>query len=498
VVITTLLAVAILLHELLYVTRDGCVYLERCFVPTLGLQLNSRWHVAAHLGLMTACVWMAVRPTSWPGHVVVLLVLSLVIASYSLRLSNHLIVAWFMLMIVVLSDVFVGIGGSRSNGRELVLLGMQVLVIVTYFLAAFHKLNRDYFSPHVSYAAQLAAFLCWDRGVRNPSLVRGFSRYSIYSTVAFEAAIPIFLLVPVTRAWGLLLALMFQFSLALLGIVNFSAVMYAGLAAFLPLASHDWTTAVRLSVDAPGALATAGLAAVLAVWLVTPRNANRFCPYRHRNAAWIIQVGFGLLTAWLMLNAGNLVLRDSPAETLHVTTASLALCPVLAFYLVNGMSPYLGLKSEFSMAMFSNLRSNRWNHLVFRDRWRMRRDPDYIVVREIAGLPDAESVAKHPAGELARAALDRSATLQYSPYFFFESLGLVARLTPDATPVLAQVRYRSREYTLVGEVRTTLVSPEFPKWRRITAFPFLLPVDERVPAAEQGFLLSDDGSRQLF
>ena len=495
-VVETLLATAVLLHELLYVTRDGRVYLERCFVPTFGLQLGARSHSGVHFGLMAACVWMAIRPTSWPAHVALFVLLSLVIASYSLRLSNHLVLAWFMLGVLLVADALGPIGVTEDDRRLFFVTGVQALVILTYLLSAFHKLNRDFFSLQASYASQFARFLCWDRGIRSPALVRLFCRYSICSTFAFEALLPILLLVPATRAWGLLLAILFHFSLALLGIVNFSAVMYAGLAAFLP-ASTDWSLDRTLAVSAPVAVVVCALA-VAAVWLVTPRRANRFCVYRHRDIAWAIQTGFGVLTAWLLLESVHLVSHGA-ADTLgDPPTSSILLVPLLALYALNGLAPYLGFKSEFSMAMFSNLRSTGWNHLVFRDRWRLRGDADYILVRAIDGLPSAEAVAGDDAADLARAALSRPQTLQYRPYFFFEALQRLGRASADARQISARLSFQGREYEVTRGSATTGTPPGFPRWKRVNAFPFVLPLDERAPHSEQGSILTDDRSRQLF
>ncbi|MDX6377270.1 MAG: hypothetical protein QOE98_1573, partial [Gaiellaceae bacterium] len=68
-------------------TRDGSEYLRRCFVPTLGLQLSARAHYGLHVAFMAACAWMTVWPSSQPAHLAVFVLLSAVIASYSLRLS---------------------------------------------------------------------------------------------------------------------------------------------------------------------------------------------------------------------------------------------------------------------------------------------------------------------------------------------------------------------------------------------------------------------------
>jgi hypothetical protein len=44
-----LLAYALLMHEWLYLCRDGRDYVLRSFLPTLGLRLSPRAYLTAHL-----------------------------------------------------------------------------------------------------------------------------------------------------------------------------------------------------------------------------------------------------------------------------------------------------------------------------------------------------------------------------------------------------------------------------------------------------------------
>ena len=492
-IVQSLLAGGILLHELMYVVRDGRIYLERCFVPTFGLQLGPRMHAALHLSLMAACLWMAALPEAPAGHVAVFVLLCLVIASYSLRLSNHLIVAWFLLVVVLQADAASALGASDTASEFLVLTGFQLIVVMTYALSAFHKLNRDFFSLSRSQASYFARFLCADRGVTSPAIVRAFSRYAIASTFVFEACLPVLLLVPSTRPWALLLAIAFHFSLALLGIVNFSAVMYAGLAAFLPVEMARWSLDPALSWPVPVVLATCA-SVVAAVWLVTPRRAAPLCPYRCRNAAWVVQVGFGLITAWFLLEAASVLRHGSPARGGDLDGLGLALVPVLALYALNGVAPYLGYKSEFSLAMFSCLRARPSNHLLFRERWRLLDGAQYLRLHAIDALPGPEAVAGDPAAEVARAALSHPDRFEYRPYFLFEALDRLSRVSSDEQPISVRLAFHGREYAV-----TRASAPAgFPRWRRVNAFPFVLPLDEQARHSEQGLLMSADGSRQLF
>jgi hypothetical protein len=493
-IVESLLAGGILLHELTYIVRDGRVYLERCFVPTFGLQLGPRTHASLHLALMAACAAMVAVPAAPAGHIAVLALLSLVIASYSLRLSNHLVVAWFLLVVVLQADAASALGASEGKRQLLVLSGFELIVVTTYALSAFHKLNREFFSPAHSPASHFARFLCADRGVRSPTLVRVFSCYSILSTFAVEACLPVLLLVPPTRPWALLLAVGFHFSLALLGIVNFSAVMYAGLAAFLPVEMAGWSLEPVLSRPAPVVLVACVLA-IGAVWLVTPRRAGPLCPYRYRNAAWVVQVGFGALTAWFVLEAAYAVTHGTPVSIGDFGDGlGLVLVPVLALYVLNGLAPYVGYKTEFSLAMFSSLRTRASNHLVFRERWRLLDGAQYLRLHAIEALPGLDAVAGDPAAEVALETLSKPEHFEYRPYFLFEAIRCLSRVSGRGQPISARVTFRGCEY----DVMQGSAPAGFPRWRRVNAFPFVLPLDEQARHSEQGSIISADGRRQLF
>src|SRR5215213_4459134 len=92
-----LLAFAVLLHELLCISDRGRDYLSRCVAPVFGLKLNRLVHSAVHsvLMLFAASLCFTADPRLLPPT---FLLLSLTILSYSIRLSNHLIVSWFFFL----------------------------------------------------------------------------------------------------------------------------------------------------------------------------------------------------------------------------------------------------------------------------------------------------------------------------------------------------------------------------------------------------------------
>ena len=491
-----LVAGAIFVHEALYLCRDGRGYLTRSFLPILGLRLPGRAQASLHLALMGVCLGLVAAPWVTILLPLGLLVLTLVIASYPLRLSNHLIVAWFMLAFLTLAVV------RDPRGQEswaFAWVGIQGVVVLVYFFSFFHKLNRDFLSAHRSCAAQLSDFFCWDRGIRSPALAGALRHFAIYGTLLVEGALGILLLVPATRHLGLLIALGFHFALALQGIVNFSAVMYAGLVAFLPIDAPG--PAGELVFSLHGNLFALTLLLTLAlVWSVTPRRASRHCPYVQRKPAWVIQFLFGALTAWLLLLFHVYGARPRAAVGpgwRDLDSPDLAIVAVLlGLFFLNGAGPYLGYKTEFSMAMFSNLRHEPWTHLLFPSSWRLFH-PRYWSVQEVRGLPDPADLDGDGDALLAHQLLLKPRRLRFRAYFLDEALRRFRELT-GRTPLL---RLRDPEgspglFPIGGDEGGA--PPPRLDFLPLVLFPFVLPEDPDAPHSEQGSVVGENRERQYF
>lgn len=472
-------------HEILYVSRDGRGYLENCFVPVFGLRLNNGPHAALHVAFMSACIALAFPGNDLAVSWLCLGLLTLVIASYSLRLSNHLVLCWFMLLGICMDSGQGKFAAACARG----------LVILTYGLAGFHKLNAEYVSTESSWASQFADFYCCDRNIRGPGLRRGFAITAIWGTLLTELALPFLLLIPATRVWGVLAGLLFHFSLALLGIVNFSAVMYAGLLAFIP--EQAILESVQRTIGMRPSLAAVVVAFAAAAWIFTPRRANRHCPYRHRWLGWLVQIPFGMLTGFALLCWVHVLALRQALVPPDLGAGRIALLWGMWFvFLLNGLGPYLGIKTEFSFCMFSNLRCQPWRHLVFPAGWRVFRGWHYAEIERIEGLPERCSATADPATLLAIDTLSQASRLRYSPYFLREAARRVAGREGRAPRLQLRYRLNQRSHEIDSSDATA-----FAAWQRgwrITLFPFVLPKDPCAAHSEQGTLLGREGERQLF
>ncbi|HJV43536.1 hypothetical protein [Caulobacter sp.] len=494
--IVRMFAASIVIHDALYVCRDGFRHLSFGFLPVFGLRLGPAAKLSLHAALLLCCVALMVAPTFLVLYPILLALVSLKVASYALRLSNHMIMAWYVSLILT-ATIPISLYLGKDIYRYLFIDSVRYIVIILYFFAFFHKLNAEYLDIKKSCATAFVDFFCDDRGVKRPGLVTGHRYFGVYGTLVIEATLPILLFFEQTRPIGFMAAIIFHYVLGLMGIINFSMFMYTGLVAFLPAATL--VGSVQLVAEARWAQAllaalAASLVAISIRW--TPRRAAAHCPYRHRMPAWVIQIGFAILTAALLFVGGvwtatgavaPLDWRDWPAP------AQVALALIIAGFLANGFSPYLGTKTEFSFAMFSNLRIEPWTHLVVPGRWRLLRPSAYVEVKAIAGLPRPEAARGDKGAELALEVLSHPDRYLYSRYFFREGLLLLQRLLPPGGAISVQ-------YVENGKARTLscVDGDQLGPCLRMTRFPFVMPRNPDARHSEQGAILVAGRERQLF
>jgi len=345
-----------------------------------------------------------------------------------------------------------------------------------------------------SCATAFVDFFCMDRNIDSPGLVQFYRYFGVFGTVCIEAMIPILLCFEQTRLWGLLLGIAFHFILALMGIVNFSIFMYTGLLAFL--SPTELYAALQPVAGANAAwLAGACLMFLLIVWRWTPRKAAANCDYVYRKPAWIIQSAFACLSGCFLYAIVMALQAPSSAllwRTLDHHQQSI-LSIVLAAFFFNGLGPYLGYKTEFSFAMFSNLRLEPWRHLLIPASWRLFRRAQYIEVKNIEGLPSLDDVKGNRSAELAVFVLSKPLEYYYSRYFFRDALRVLDAAVSPAAPIF--VAYVERgSYREARGFDAAMLGFCLP----INRFPFVMPRDPEARHSEQGSLVPTAAKRQLF
>ena len=245
---------------------------------------------------------------------------------------------------------------------------VRSLLVVLYFWAAWHKLNWDYLDPAVSCAPQLAMgfFELFGMEVELPGFVRSFM---VIGSLLTEAGLALGLIFRRTQVPTAFVGIAFHFMLGASGFYGFSTTMMVALTLFLaPAAGRLFSGYERKP------FAALPKAAVL----------NRILLFGYLGFLGAAKFGLGLDPGWLgrwlwfLLPAvlGLLWFLNRSQEAPPVPSATplsqavlrpslLWVVPIVFF--ANGASPFLGFKTEYSYAMYSNLRTEGGtsNHVLW-------------------------------------------------------------------------------------------------------------------------------------
>lgn len=355
-----LLAIALLLHESVYLADWGLKYYRRSFAPAFGLRISGRARIVVSVVYLVAITLQVTCATLLPARAFLLVMLVIVIAAFPVRLSNHLVVALFLqACLVLLSEPPWAAAAST-------------LVALSFLLAGFAKLNRTYLFSQNSCGVHFAQVLARSWRLSTLSDSPFVARLGSWGMVALEIGCGIGLLLPApARDLAFVIALVLAASFASLCHVHFGAVLLAGLSACLP--SSAWHAHwLWLAVAVPGA------AAAVAV--------GNWRTYPHRRVAAVNQAAFGGLFGIFVIVAVRAIASHS---LLPLSAASLGFTAwvLIGMFALNGLCVYLGIKSSYSLAMFSNLRPDRWDHLVVR-RPLISFKARYRMLPALRGLPN--------------------------------------------------------------------------------------------------------------
>jgi hypothetical protein len=354
------------------------------FLLALGILLHQslgHWALLDHtavLGLIALAVLL--RPASL-GLFLALCAAQLVSLLLELPMVvNHWLLLGIMSLSVLLCAALTVRPGrsDRENRAALWAAAAPVLraqVALMYVFVTLAKLNAHFFDAEVSCAASMCRSLAEEvLGLPFPDWM---ALPAIWGTLAIEAGVPLLLLLPATRLPAIAIGMVFHALLALKGFVPFSGLVVAFYALFLP---DDLPRRLELFLARnAGARAVAGRLARLAgsrrafagaalLWLLGGAAFEfRWLPGTLAHVRYaVLTQGFALYAAALLgillaaLRQGGAPWYRSGA--FRLAHPLLALAPLLV--VLNGLCPYLGLKTHHSFAMFSNLRTEGeyWNH----------------------------------------------------------------------------------------------------------------------------------------
>ena len=316
--------------------------------------------------------------------------------SYAPYWPNHLwhTVAMNAILLVICLLAVVGVGqGATVRERVATIFGPigRLSVFVLYFWVVVHKLNADYLNPDVSCGwvlyTESAVFIKDMTGIAVP--VQTWMQYPcLLGALIIEALIPLLLVFRQTRFAGLVLGGVFHLILSLHEngfILSFTMMMMAHYMLFTShegrAACADWWQRTWLNkklMTPRGLRLPIALSLVFALYVTPVGLANKWgsIPQAelilgiNSEVAWrvarVAATGYSTLVLLLIIRFQwrRTTWANDPQYPVCVPRPIvLALFPVALFF--NGLSPYIGLKTHHSYAMFSNLRTENGvtNHL---------------------------------------------------------------------------------------------------------------------------------------
>lgn len=346
--------------------------------------------LGGHFGALPAVVsWMALATAALvvmnPRKTRLLVVLALLmIVLYVLRLpvsSNNQTISLFMNVgiVAVISNEMIrkrGLQRDRDAAYEQVRVIARALLAIMYFYGVFHKINTGFLDPQTSCATALYEPLARPFGL-DKNIVGVYG--AIAATFVIEA-IAIVCLYWRRYFWvGLLVSLPFHYVIPISGFswyMDFSGLVFALYMLSVPreVAAGLYATGVALVRRAPklraGTSALIALGAALALAAAIVIALTNFFPGRGDKLLWhsvwlLVWAVFGGTAMVLITRAA---LLEHPYEVPVTSTRQpwwVYAVPAILF--VSCASPYVGLKTESSIAMFSNLHTEGGvsNHLLF-------------------------------------------------------------------------------------------------------------------------------------
>ena len=316
------------------------------------------------LALSLAAIVYLVDPQSLKKFLFFSLAQALSIYADLPQVTNHWLFSFFVAITILGAYASLSLrskkaGCSKEELFECFAPVVRIELVILYFFVVFHKLNSDFLAPETSCAAshyrdlaQQVSFLPMGDWV---------SYWAIYDSLTIEGLILICLIVRRLRLVGIALASVFHFALALNDFYNFSAMLFAVFPLFVPGAIpalirrwKDLTGQADLST--PRMLRTGSRLGGLFVVLLLLGIA--FSGVESVDAGRALFNGYGLLYLlaivslipfWAQLSTSQSGAGFFLPNKQH---RLLMLLPIVLIF--NGASPYLGLKTETSFAMFSN------------------------------------------------------------------------------------------------------------------------------------------------
>ena len=251
---------------------------------------------------------------------------------------------------------------------------IRIEVIILYFFTVFHKLNAGFFTPDTSCATYLLQAQQIDHII---PLSRNIYEINAYFTLIVEICIPLLLCFRRTVNLGVIVGLFFHCVLSYSSynaFYDFSSAMFATYFLFIsPAFTQKLSTLYHnLRRGCTRLFNGFSLKKLLSVCIIALLFLGFVYAFNHRLASpktvhlYFFWTLYSLLFSGLFLYyaCSRKTIQQEGASSPAISNWSLYIIPALLF--INGTLPYVGLKTENSFAMFSNLRTEggKTNHFI--------------------------------------------------------------------------------------------------------------------------------------
>jgi hypothetical protein len=332
--------------------------------------------------LTLSALWVIYRPSL--QSFIVLILLQLFDAFYRMpMITNHWIFTAFVnltILQVFILEIIEQKSFHISGGLLLKQFTpvVRIEVIILYFFAVFHKLNAGFFAPDSSCATDLLIAQNIDSIVPlSPRLIA----FNAYFTLIIELMIPVLLCFRSTRNLGMLIGFFFHCVLSYSSynaFYDFSSMIFAVYILFAAsdIDNHITETFSRIkkirifnafqgNTYSLHKLVLRSLLILISLVVIYILN-KKLDTIRefHLYFFWTLYSLFVIFcfVRYMIKRKREESHRDLP--TFRIMRWSYYLIPIIVF--MNGLSPYIGLKTENSYSMFSNLRTEGGvsNHFI--------------------------------------------------------------------------------------------------------------------------------------
>jgi len=311
---------------------------------------------------------------------------ALMVLQYIMRLpvaSNNQTIAFFMnaAILLVLGTTWLrtrSFEGKTVEIYESLRIVARLLLAIMYFYGIFHKINTGFIDPEASCATALYRPLVHVFGLED-NIIGQYG--AIAATFIIETITLVCLFWRRFFAFGLIIGLAFHYIIPISAYswyMDFSCLVFALYTLSIPVeASLAFYAKVRdflhrVAYLPASAVAIAAILGLLAIGWFIASFVQSIDPYGFSttgkmlwHSAWIIvwSVVGGLAMVWLTGAALSIL----PYRASPIPDHPKWIYAIPAVLFVSCLSPYLGLKTESSIAMFSNLHTEggETNHLLF-------------------------------------------------------------------------------------------------------------------------------------